>query len=194
MRKRKVEVIRRSARDLRTPAGLAYEMNLLLASLRRVEIRIEPQTITEFLKWKNRMQQYNGGAWPKGIEPTQQEQNYFLEAAPPNPPPDHVGTDVLICPVERSSTPGCSNVQKFEVRGLKSDARRQKQNRAGWPGFKWRRVEMRLHHHAARTGNKTPRVSLTRNVTGLSCQGKTNGDGRNMPYLVQARCQCKTSF
>ena len=41
-------------------------MNLLLASLRRVEIRIEPQTITEFLKWKNRMQQYNGGAWPAG--------------------------------------------------------------------------------------------------------------------------------
>ena len=37
-------------------------MNLLLASLRRVEIRIEPQTITDFLKWKNRMQQYNGGA------------------------------------------------------------------------------------------------------------------------------------
>ncbi len=36
-------------------------MNLLLASLRRVEIRIEPQTITDFLKWKNRMQQYNGG-------------------------------------------------------------------------------------------------------------------------------------
>ena len=68
LRKRKVEIIRRSARDLRTPAGLAYEMNLLLASLRRVEIRIEPQTITEFLKWKNRMQQYNGGAWPTGIE------------------------------------------------------------------------------------------------------------------------------
>jgi hypothetical protein len=80
VRKRKVEVIRRSARDLRSPAGLAYEMNLLLASLRRVEIRIEPQTITEFLKWKNRMQQYNGGSWPTGIEPTQQERNYFLDS------------------------------------------------------------------------------------------------------------------
>ena len=56
----------RSARDLRTAAGLTYEMNLLLSSLRRVEIRIEPQTITDFLKWKNRMQQYNGGVFPAG--------------------------------------------------------------------------------------------------------------------------------
>ena len=73
--------------DLRTPAGLAYEMNLLLASLRRVEIRIEPQTITDFLKWKNRMQQYNGGTFPAGVEPTQQEPNYFLETVPLEPPP-----------------------------------------------------------------------------------------------------------
>jgi hypothetical protein len=79
LRQRKVEVVRRSARNLRAPSGLAYEMNLLLASLRRVEIRIEPQTITEFLKWKNRMQQYNGGACPTGIEPTQEEKNHFLE-------------------------------------------------------------------------------------------------------------------
>jgi hypothetical protein len=86
VRKRKVEVIRRSARDLRTPDGFAYEMNLLLASLRRVEIRIEPQSITEFLKWKNRMQQYNGGSWPTDMEPTQQERNYFLEADSLEPP------------------------------------------------------------------------------------------------------------
>ena len=81
VRKRKVEMVRRSARDLRTAAGLAYEMNLLLASLRRVEIRIEPQTITDFLKWKNRMQQYNGGAFPAGMEPTHEERNYFLESS-----------------------------------------------------------------------------------------------------------------
>jgi hypothetical protein len=56
-----------------------------LASLRRVEIRIEPQTITDFLKWKNRMQQYNGGAWPTGIEPTQKEPNYFLETTATEP-------------------------------------------------------------------------------------------------------------
>jgi hypothetical protein len=87
VRQRKVEVIRRSARDLRTPTGLAYEMNLLLASLRRVEVRIEPQTITEFLKWKNRMQRYNGGAWPTGMEPTHKEQNYFLDSAAVEPPP-----------------------------------------------------------------------------------------------------------
>lgn len=86
VQKRKVEVIRRSACNLRTPAGLAYEMNLLLASLRRVEIRIEPQTITEFLKWKNRMQQYNGGTFPAGMEPTQEEPNYFLESTTLEPP------------------------------------------------------------------------------------------------------------
>jgi hypothetical protein len=79
LRKRKVEMVRRSARDLRTATGLSYEMNLLLASLRRVEIRIEPQTITEFLKWKNRMREYNGGSWPAGMAPIQEEPNYFLE-------------------------------------------------------------------------------------------------------------------
>jgi len=79
LRKREVEIVRRSARNLRSALGLSYEMNLLLASLRRVEIRIEPQTITEFLKWKNRMLQYNGGDWPAGIEPTQKESNFFLE-------------------------------------------------------------------------------------------------------------------
>jgi len=85
VRQRKVEVVRRSARNLRTATGQANEMNLLLASLRRVEIRIEPQTITDFLKWKNRMQQYNGGARATGIEPTQKEPNYFLETTATEP-------------------------------------------------------------------------------------------------------------
>jgi len=53
-------------------------MNLLLASLRRVEVRIEPQSITDFLKWKNRMAEYNGGALPKGITPAGDEANGFL--------------------------------------------------------------------------------------------------------------------
>ena len=44
------------------------EMGLLLASLRRVEVRIEPQTITTFLKWKNRLLEYNGGSLPQGLE------------------------------------------------------------------------------------------------------------------------------
>ena len=70
-------MIRRSARNLRTAAGQAYEMNLLLASLRRVEIRIEPQTITDFLKWKNRMQHYNGGVIPAGMEPAQKNATIF---------------------------------------------------------------------------------------------------------------------
>ena len=76
---RKVEMIRASARDLRSAAGFRYEMNLLLASLRRVEIRIEPQNITEFLKWKNRMAEYNRGAFPEGLQAPEEEANLFLE-------------------------------------------------------------------------------------------------------------------
>ncbi len=64
--------------DLRTPVGLMKEMNLLLASLRRVEVRIEPQTITEFLKWKNRLAEYNGGSLPEGVPATDEEQNHYL--------------------------------------------------------------------------------------------------------------------
>ena len=68
-----------AAKNLRTATGFRYEMNLLLASLRRVEIRIEPQNLTEFLKWKNRMAEYNRGALPEGIVPTEEEPNFFLE-------------------------------------------------------------------------------------------------------------------
>jgi len=64
--------------DLRTQIGLMKEMNLLLASLRRVEVRIEPQTITEFLKWKNRMAEYNGGSLPEGIEAREEEANSYV--------------------------------------------------------------------------------------------------------------------
>ena len=77
---RSVNVARASARNLRTAVGFRYEMNLLLASLRRVEVRIEPQSITDFLKWKNRMAEYNRGGLPKGILPAKEELNYFLEA------------------------------------------------------------------------------------------------------------------
>jgi hypothetical protein len=79
-RNRGIETARLSARNLRTTKGFRYEMNLLLASLRRVEIRIEPQTITDFLKWKNRMVEYNRGALPKGILSAEDELNFFLEA------------------------------------------------------------------------------------------------------------------
>jgi len=70
--------VKASCHNQRTPAGLLYEMNLLLASLRRVEVRIEPQTITEFLKWKNRMAEYNGGGYPAGLLPPEQESNPHL--------------------------------------------------------------------------------------------------------------------
>ena len=80
LKNRKIEVLRAAAKDLRTATGFRYEMNLLLASLRRVEIRIEPQTITDFLKWKNRMADYNRGPLPEGIVASEAEPNGFLEA------------------------------------------------------------------------------------------------------------------
>ena len=78
---RKIKRLRPAAKKLRTATGFRYEMNLLLASLRRVEIRIEPRNLTEFLKWKNRLVEYNQGALPEGIVPTEEEPNYFLEPA-----------------------------------------------------------------------------------------------------------------
>jgi hypothetical protein len=76
---RRVAVLVKPARiSQRSPEGLMNEMNLLLASLRRVEVRIEPQTITEFLKWKNRMAEYNGGATPEGLVPTNAKANSYL--------------------------------------------------------------------------------------------------------------------
>ena len=79
LRKGRVEMIQPSAKNLRTTAGFRGEMNLLLASLRRVEVRIEPQSITDFLKWKNRMAEYNRGALPEGLAAESQESNVFLE-------------------------------------------------------------------------------------------------------------------
>ncbi len=55
-------------------------MNLLLASLKRVELRIEPQSITDFLKWKNRMSEYNRGVLPEGLTAVTEEPNVYLEA------------------------------------------------------------------------------------------------------------------
>jgi hypothetical protein len=78
-RQGRIAMARASAKNLRTAAGFRYEMNLLLASLRRVEVRIEPQTITDFLKWKNRMVEYNRGTLPKGLTRSEEEMNVFLE-------------------------------------------------------------------------------------------------------------------
>jgi hypothetical protein len=76
---RRVTMLVKPARtSQRSPEGLMNEMNLLLASLRRVEVRIEPQSITDFLKWKNRMAEYNGGATPQGLVPVDGEQNSYL--------------------------------------------------------------------------------------------------------------------
>ena len=71
--------VKPSRKSLRTDIGLMKEMNLLLASLRRVELRIEPQTITDFLKWKNRLAQYNGGTLPAGISASEEEENPHLQ-------------------------------------------------------------------------------------------------------------------
>lgn len=78
-RNRKVEIVKAAAKDSRSAVGFRHEMNLLLASLRRVEVRIEPQSITDFLKWKNRMAQYNRGNLPEGIAPAEAEGNLFLD-------------------------------------------------------------------------------------------------------------------
>ncbi len=78
---RRVTLLVKPARQsMRSPEGFMNEMNLLLASLRRVEVRIEPQTITDFLKWKNRMSEYNGGATPEGLVGVSDEQNGYLMA------------------------------------------------------------------------------------------------------------------
>jgi hypothetical protein len=66
--------------DQRTMIGMMKEMNLLLASLRRVEVRIEPQTITDYLKWKNRMLEHNGGILPVGITSPENESNTHLRS------------------------------------------------------------------------------------------------------------------
>jgi hypothetical protein len=84
LRRGRVEVIQNSAKNLRSAAGLRYEMNLLLASLRRVEVRIEPQSITDFLKWKNRMAEYNRGTLPEGLAAADEELNVFLEPEVPS--------------------------------------------------------------------------------------------------------------
>jgi len=76
---RDIEKIRRSAKNLRSTLGFEYEMNLLLASLRRVEVRIEPQSITDFLKWKNRLAEYNRGTLPEGLVAAESEENLFLQ-------------------------------------------------------------------------------------------------------------------
>lgn len=75
----RVEIVHPSAKNQRTATGFRYEMNLLLASLRRVEVRIEPQSITDFLKWKNRMANYNRGTLPEGLTAAKEEGNVFLE-------------------------------------------------------------------------------------------------------------------
>jgi hypothetical protein len=78
LRGREVQLVNASSQNLRSARGFRHEMNLLLASLRRVEVRIEPQSITDFLKWKNRMADYNRGSLPQGILPAAEEANCFL--------------------------------------------------------------------------------------------------------------------
>ena len=78
---REMERVKASAKNLRSAIGFQYEMNLLLASLRRVEIRIEPESITDFLKWKNRLAEYNRGRLPEGLVAAEEEANGFLLGA-----------------------------------------------------------------------------------------------------------------
>ncbi len=82
---REVRMLKASKKNLRSDEGFRCEMNLLLASLRRVEIRIEPQTVTEFLKWKNRMAEYNRGQFPEGVTPPEEETNFYLQTESERP-------------------------------------------------------------------------------------------------------------
>lgn len=74
-----VQVALKARKNQRTQEGFMAEMNLLLASLRRVEVRIEPQTITDFLKWKNRLATYNGGQYPSELVSPVEESNSHLK-------------------------------------------------------------------------------------------------------------------
>ena len=76
---REISLTVRSKKNLRSEGGLFREMNLLLASLRRVEVRIEPQTIADFLKWKNRLAEYNGGAYPGELVAPENEDNLYRQ-------------------------------------------------------------------------------------------------------------------
>jgi hypothetical protein len=78
-RNQKITVLNWAEQNLRTATGFRHEMNLLLASLSRVEVRIQPQRLTDFLKWKNRMAKYNGGWLPEGLVRCEDEPNVFLE-------------------------------------------------------------------------------------------------------------------
>jgi hypothetical protein len=80
LRGARIDMAAESAKNFRSATGFRYEMNLLLASLRRVEVRIEPQSITDFLKWKNRMAEYNRGSLPEGMVAAADESNAFLDS------------------------------------------------------------------------------------------------------------------
>jgi len=79
LHRRDITTICPATKNSRSAKGFRYEMNLLLASLKRVEVRIEPQSITDFLKWKNRMIEYNRGALPQGLTSQHEENNSFLK-------------------------------------------------------------------------------------------------------------------
>jgi hypothetical protein len=81
LRGKEVQRVLPAHEKMRSARAFRYEMNLLLASLRRVEVRIEPQSITDFLKWKNRMAEYNRGSLPEGIVSVSEEGNRFLVPA-----------------------------------------------------------------------------------------------------------------
>jgi hypothetical protein len=81
LRGKEVQRVLPAHEKMRSARAFRYEMNLLLASLRRVEVRIEPQSITDFLKWKNRMAEYNRGSLPEGIVSVSEEGNRFLVSA-----------------------------------------------------------------------------------------------------------------
>jgi len=127
---RKVEIIRKSARNLRTFAGFGYEMNLLLASLRRVEIRIEAaidyrlsQVEKSHAAIQRRLVSIRHGAH-------RAERNCFWKVWFPNP-----------------NQPLLQKTQRVKLLSAPQTPSKR-ENRAGWPGFSLHHGEMGSHHDA----------------------------------------------
>ena len=57
---------------------LGREENSTASDASQATAGIEPENITDFLKWKNRMVEYNRGRLPEGLVAEEEEANGFL--------------------------------------------------------------------------------------------------------------------
>jgi len=78
-RQGRIHILQASAKNLRASSGFRYEMNLLLASLRRVEVRIEPQSNYRLSEMEESNDGIQRGSLPEGLTSADEEANVFLE-------------------------------------------------------------------------------------------------------------------